>query len=402
MNAPDSSPLFAPFRVGGITLRNRFVVPSMQRGVSEDGKPTPRLADYYRRFAEGGFALVMSEACAIDHASAGQEGRIVRMTPATQEAWRPCIANVRNAGAHMMIQLYHHGGMRKDGGANGDSAAPTISPSGLATGSQPGGRAATAAELEDLKQSYARSAVLAREAGAAGVELHAGHGFLLDQFLWAETNHRQDGYGGPDMADRVRFPAEVVAAVRAATGDDFVISLRFSQWKQLDYTAKVVAAPGELEVMLRGLRGAGVDMFHVSTRSFSKPEWPGSDRALAGWTKALTDAPVLTVGSVGASGDLQSLYLESEAREEAPESVTAASLVELMRRFDLGEFDLVAVGRASIGDPDWVNKVAAGHFSDIKLFRREDLLNIIASFNPQARRAQQEAARAAGSVPPAP
>ncbi|KMS61910.1 12-oxophytodienoate reductase [Sphingobium baderi LL03] len=382
--------MFSPFRVGGISLRNRFVVPSMQRGVSEDGCPPPLLADYYRRFAEGGFALVMSEACAIDHPSAGQEGRIVRMTPATQPAWAPCIAKVRDAGAHMMIQLYHHGGMRKEGGADGASSAPTISPSGLATASLPGGRAVTLEEMEELKRSYARSAVLAREVGAAGVELHAGHGFLLDQFLWAETNQRQDGYGGPDMADRVKFPAEVVAAVREATGEEFVISLRFSQWKQLDYAAKVVETPTDLEIMLRALRAAGVDMFHVSTRSFNKPEWAGSDRALAGWTKALTDAPVLTVGSIGADRDLQSLYLDHQAGDDREmKSLTTASLDELMRRFNLGEFDLVAVGRASIGDPDWVNKVAAGRFADIKLFQREDLLNIIASFNPQARRAQQ-------------
>lgn len=379
----DLSPLFTPFPLKKVELRNRFVVPAMQRGVCENGCPTRELAEYYGRRAQGGFALIISEACAIDHPSAGQEGKVVRMTPATRDAWRMCVEAVEGAGARMLIQLNHRGGMRKEEDSDGpDTPSAILSPSGLAARGKPGGRAVTAGEMDALKQSYVRSACLAQEVGAAGVEIHGAHGFLLDQFLWKETNLRTDGYGGPDLACRARFPAEVVAAVRAAVGPDFILSFRFSQWKQLDYeTATIVDSPDELRLMLGILRAAGVDMFNVSTRRFEKPEWPGSTRSLAAWTKASTDAAVLAVGGVGGNSDLQSLRKSEGHGDAAPGEIVRTSLAELTRRFALAEFDLAAVGRASIGDPNWARKVRSGRFDDIRLFEREHLLSIIDAVN---------------------
>src|SRR5581483_2139149 len=100
------------------------------------------------------------------------------------------------------------------------------------------------------------------------------------------------------------FPTEVVAAIRAACGPDFIISLRFSQWKEANYDAQVVRNPEELRLMLDAFRAAGADLFHASMRRFWLPEWEGSDLSLAGWTKSLTDAPVITVGSVGLDVDV--------------------------------------------------------------------------------------------------
>ena len=125
------------------------------------------------------------------------------------------------------------------------------------------------------------------------MEVHACHGYLLDQFLWADTNRRTDGYGGDSILARVRFPAEVVAAVREAVGPDFPISFRLSQWKEINFDAKIVRTPEEFQTMLGVLRGAGVDLFHVSTRRFWRPEWPGSDLGLAGWAKKLGRLPVI-------------------------------------------------------------------------------------------------------------
>jgi 2,4-dienoyl-CoA reductase-like NADH-dependent reductase (Old Yellow Enzyme family) len=161
----------------------------------------------------------------------------------------------------------------------------------------------------------------------------------------------------------------VVAAIRAACGPDFNISLRFSQWKEANYEARIVRDPAELQVMLADLRAAGVDVFHVSTRRFWLPEWEGSDLGLAGWAKSLAKAPVITVGSVGLDVDvMDSLLLAKEPKPTVEESVS-----ELVRRFENGEFDLVSVGRSVIGDPDWVAKVRDGRFGDIRPFRRADL-----------------------------
>ena len=96
-------------------------------------------------------------------------------------------------------------------------------------------------ELGAVAELLARAARTARELGFDAIELHGAHGYLLDQFLWERTNLRTDGYGG-SLAERTRFPAEVVAAVRAAVGPDFPIIFRFSQWKQTDYAASMIDA----------------------------------------------------------------------------------------------------------------------------------------------------------------
>jgi 2,4-dienoyl-CoA reductase-like NADH-dependent reductase (Old Yellow Enzyme family) len=235
----------------------------------------------------------------------------------------------------------------------------------------------TAQEMEEIKLAYVQAAVIAKGLGADGVEVHGAHGYLLDQFLWAETNRRTDGYGGYAIADRVRFPAEVVAAIRQAVGPYFPISFRFSQWKEIDFEAKIVNSPEELSVMLAALRDAGVDLFNASARRFQRPEWPDSDLGLAGWTKALTGAPVIAVGSVGLTTDLASeLWQGAETEPE-----TAVSLGLLLERFAREEFDLVAVGRAHLADPSWVTKVRDGRYEEIVAYHPKLLLEIAESWN---------------------
>jgi len=199
------------------------------------------------------------------------------------------------------------------------------------------------------------------------VELHSAHGFLLDQFLWPGTNVRTDRYGGPGITDRATFVAEVAAAVREATGPDFVISVRISQWKESDYDARIVEEPGQLGQLVRMLRAAGADLFHVSTRRFWTPEWDGSDLGLAGWVKSFTDAPVIAVGSVGLDIDVMASLSGQEARPTG-----ASRIDELARRFRRGDFDLVSVGRSQIGDPEWVAKMTHKRISEIRGFRAND------------------------------
>jgi 2,4-dienoyl-CoA reductase-like NADH-dependent reductase (Old Yellow Enzyme family) len=267
----------------------------------------------------------------------------------------------------MLLQLWHEGALRDD--RDGWS----LSPSGIAYPGLRRGRPATLAELAELKEAYVRSALLARKAGAVGIEVHCAHGYLLDQFLWAHTNLREDGYGGERIADRVRFPAVIVAAIRAVCGDAFLISVRFSQWKEHDYSARVAQTPGELTDMAAILRAAGADMLHASTRRFWTPAWPDIDgRSLAGWTKAVGGLPTITVGSVGLNKDvMESFTTEGEASTTAP-----ASMAKLAALFSRGEFDLVSVGRSLIGDPDWVRKVASGDYGAIRPFAKQDISSV--------------------------
>lgn len=356
-----TSPLFTPFTLNTLTLPNRWVMPAMQRFLCEQGRPSAGLAAYYRRRAEGGVALVIGEAAAVDHRSATIQPAAARIDGATRDAWAHCVDQVREGGGTMLLQLWHEGAMRTDGQA--------LSPSGLAHPGRESGRAATLQELEEIRAGYVRSALIAQDVGAAGVEVHAAHGYFLDQFLWHGTNLRDDGYGGPNAAQRARFPAEIVADIRAACGPEFVITLRFSQWKEADYTARVAPTPDDLATLVGVLRDAGVDALHCSNRRFWESEWEGDRRNLAGWSKAASGLPTITVGSVGLDTDLMTTFAE----ETDPGARVAEAIEDLETRLRAGEFDLVAVGRALIGDPDFVRKVEQRDYRAIRTFTRADL-----------------------------
>ena len=364
----DLSPLYTPFKLKNVTLRNRFVMPAMQRRMCRHGEPSQELIDYYRRRVIGGVSVVITEACAVDHISATQNPAYAWISARTLDAWRRCADTVRDAGGHFFIQLWHEGSVRAVGGDGPLAHHPTLSPSGLISPGRPNGRAATTAELHDIKAGFVRSATVAQAAGATGVEVHACHGYLLDQFLWHGTNLRDDGYGGPDLAARMRLPREIVAEIRAAVGADFIVGFRFSQWKEAEYDARIVETPAELELLADTMAEAGADYLHVSTRRFSMPEWPGSNRGLAGWTKSLTRLPVIACGSVGLDTDVMDNFRLREAQQTGE-----AGLRELITRFNNAEFDLISVGRANIGDPDWVTKVRDGRFDEIRTFTRADI-----------------------------
>ena len=230
----------------------------------------------------------------------------------------------------------------------------------------------TARDLAEIKEVYAADAVAARDMGFDGVEIHGAHGYFLDQFFWEDINRRTDAYGG-DLKRRAAYPCEVVQAVRAAVGPDFPISFRISQWKTRAYDAKNFRDPDELKIVLDMLRAAGVDIFHASTRRFWTPEFAGSDMGFAGWVRKLSGMPVITVGSVGLDTDIMGSLTGNDAG-----STGAGGLRELLRRFEAGEFDLVAVGRACLGDPNWVRKVRDGRFDALQPFSKDHLAFVTA------------------------
>lgn len=225
------------------------------------------------------------------------------------------------------------------------------------------------ADIRDVIEAFAQAARDAKAIGMDGVEIHGAHGYLIDQFFWAASNQRSDEYGG-DLAGRSRFAIELVQAVRAAVGPDFPIILRFSQWKQQDYSARLVDNAEALGEFLRPLADAGVDIFHCSTRRFWEPEFEGSGLNLAGWTRLLTGKPTITVGSVGLDGEFLQFMVDTDKVAQP------ASLEKLLQRLDDQEFDLVAVGRALLVDAQWAAKVREGREQDILPFSREALTSL--------------------------
>ncbi|MCB1172500.1 MAG: NADH:flavin oxidoreductase [Leptospiraceae bacterium] len=366
MTNPAAS-LFQPFESANLQLKNRILMAPMTRNFCPGGVPGPASVEYYRKRAAGGVGLLITEGTIINHpAASGYPDVPWFYGPDALQGWRAVVDAVHQAGSKIFPQLWHVGSVREPG-LEPNPEVKGYGPSAVLhpvkkEGTVP--HAMSQADIDAVVAAYAQAAKDAMQLGFDGIEIHGAHGYLIDQFFWEASNQRTDNYGG-SLANRVRFAQEIIQAVRAATGPDFPIMLRFSQWKMGAYTAKLVNSPTELEAFLQPLTEAGVDLFHCSTRRFYQSEFEGSDLNLAGWTRKISGKPCVTVGSVGLKGE----FLRAFMGKSAP----AESLDELLRRLDANEFDLVAVGRALISDPDWAHKVEQDRFADIKGFDSEDL-----------------------------
>ncbi|GGW13330.1 oxidoreductase [Streptomyces capoamus] len=351
--------LLRPFSLGGLALPNRVVMAPMTREFSPGGVPGDDVAQYYARRAAAGVGLIITEGTYVGHDSAGNSARVPHFYgDEALGGWSAVAEAVHQAGGRIMPQLWHVG-MDRTVGNPPVPDAPRIGPSGVALDGTKLGREMTQADIDNVVAAYASAATAAEALGFDGVEIHGGHGYLIDQFLWPHTNRRTDAYGA-DVAGRTRFAAEVVAACREAVSGDFPISFRFSQWKVNHYQARIAETPQELETMLGLLADAGTDAFHCSTRRFNLPEFEGSDLNLAGWAKKLSGKPAVTVGSVGLSNEFLQVFQGEQA--------TVTGIGELLDRMERDEFDLVAVGRPLLGDPEWLEKVLAGRVDELTPF----------------------------------
>ena len=359
--------LFSPFTLNGLEIPNRVVMAPMTRSQSPQGRPHEEVAAYYRRRAEGGVGLIITEGTTIDHPSASMDPNIPDFhTPESLGGWKRVAAEVHDAGGLIMPQLWHTGSMRRDGtGLNPE--ASTLSPSGLKYPGKEVGAAMTKQDVTDIADAFAKGTEAAREAGFDGVQFHGAHGYLIDTFFWEGTNIRDDEYGGA-LEERTAFAVEIIEKARAAVGPDFPLIIRVSQWKQQDFEHKMATDPDKLQAFLQPMVEAGIDCFDCSTRRFWEPEFDGSDLNFAGWAKKLTGLPSITVGSVGLSGEFVSGM--------AGESSEAAPIDALIERLDRGEFDLVGVGRALLTDPNWVTKIRDSRFDELMTFERDHMMSL--------------------------
>ncbi len=357
--------LFKPFALPGLQLANRLVMAPMTRRMSPGGVPGPEVAAYYRRRVIGGVGLIITEGTGIDDPAALAERNVPAFHGAALEGWRHVAAEVHAAGGRIFPQLWHVGGARRPEMTDTPDV-PAVSPSGLFGPDAPNGEVLTPARITSIVRAYGDAASQARDLGFDGIELHFAHGYLVDQFLWGPTNRRDDRWG----RQRWLIARDIVAECRARTAPDFPICLRFSQWKQQNYEARLFETPADLAAFLGPMTDAGVDLFHCSTRRFWDPEFAGDSRNLAGWTRALSGKPVITVGSVGLDAD----FLVTRVGDDPTLDPARLDLLERMLATD--EVDLVAVGRALIGDAQWGLKVREGRFEAVTPFSRQALAGL--------------------------
>ena len=338
-------PMFQPYVLGGLELRNRVVVSAMDMYSSTDGLPGDFHLVHLGSKALGGAGLVMTEMVCVS-----PEGRI---TPgctglyddAQTQAWQRITAFVHEqTGARIGVQLGHSG--RKgstrlmwDGiddplpEGNWPIAAP--SPLPYKEGSQTP-RELTRAELDAIREDFAASARRAREAGFDLLELHCAHGYLLSSFISPLTNHRTDHYGG-SLDDRLRFPLEVLAAVKEEWSGPLSVRLSATDWHPDGLT------PEESLQVARAFAAAGVDAVDISTGQVVSDEQPAygrsfqtpyADRIRHDLAADFPHVTVIAVGAISSYDDVNSIILAGRA-------------------------DLCALGRTHLYDPQWTLHAAA-------------------------------------------
>lgn len=362
--------LFQPFRLGALELPSRVVMAPMTRSFSPGGVPNAKVVEYYRRRAVAGVGLIITEGTTVGHRAANGYPNVPRFYGEDALAgWQQVVEAVHAAGGKIVPQLWHVGNVRKLG-TEPDASVPGYGPSEKLKDGQVVVHGMSQEDIREVIAAFAQAAKDAQAIGMDGVEIHGAHGYLIDQFFWEGSNQRSDEYGG-DLAQRSRFAIELIQAVRAAVGPDYPIIFRYSQWKQQDYSARLVQTAEALGEFLKPLAEAGVDIFHCSTRRFWEPEFDGSELNLAGWTRQLTGKPTITVGSVGLDGEFLQFMVNTDKVAQP------AKLEGLLERLNKQEFDLVAVGRALLVDPDWALKVREGREQDILPFSREALMSLV-------------------------
>lgn len=313
----------SPGRIGSLALANRIVMPPMQRyeGTAE-GFATDYHVRHYARRARGGVGLVILESTAVS-----PEGRLMAddigiFSDAHARAIAAVAEAVGSEGVPALVQLSHGGRKSRpqDGG-------PLLAPSAVAYDERYGvPRAMTEAEIGKMVDDFARAAERAVNAGFAGVELHAAHGYLLHQFLSPLSNLRSDAYGG-DEDRRTAVPALVIQAVRKALGPEPVVMLRISA----SDNAPGGLAPDTAARAVARLAPLGLDAVHVSSGGLvpsaaQYPE-PPDQLAYAARLRSGLSVPVIAVGGV--------------------RSLAAASAI-----IEAGKADFVAIGRPLLIYPD--------------------------------------------------
>ena len=365
----NTDSLFRPFSLKTLNIKNRIVMAPMTRSFSPGGVPTADVASYYAKRAAGEVGLILSEGTVINRPSSSADPNIPHFYGAEALAgWENVIKSVHQAGGKMGPQIWHQGIM--DNHTSGWlPSAPFEGPSSLNKPGFENGVPMTDAAIADTIAAFGQAAADAKALGFDTVEIHGAHQYLIDQFFWDGTNNRTDIYGGKTLAERTRFGVEVIKEVRKRVGEDFALIIRLSQFKPAAYDFKLAQNEQEMEQWLTPLAEAGIDIFHCSQRRFWEPEFEGSDLNFAGWAKKVTGKATISVGSVGLDGDFFGAF--------AGQSSQPSSLDELVRRMDRGDFDLVAVGRPLLADPNWVEKIKNNLTEELKGFSKEALMELV-------------------------
>lgn len=336
--------LFQPGRIGKLEIKNRIVKsPQSTALANSDGTVSQRTVDHYKRLAEGGIGLVLLEYSFIDDIASKAIHNQLGVSRREHIAGLGWIADeVRAAGAKVGLQIAH-GGRQKLLATAPIKSASNVSWDVIEAQYGVIPEPMTLAEIKTVVSDFGDAALRVVKARFDLVEVHAGHGYLITNFLSPHINTRTDEYGG-SFTNRARLLLDIVADVRSKIPADFPLSVRLSV---TDYEEDGIVIEETVE-LCRLLEGLGVDVIHASGGHHAGMDYEVSPwympRALHqwGWDKirAAISIPVIGSGSI-----------------VSPE--VAAKIV------GSGSADFVSLGRAMLADPDWACKTQAGQQADI-------------------------------------
>lgn len=331
--------LFSRGKIGNLELKSRIVMPPMGTSMAcANGEASDRIIRYYEERAKAGCALICTEVTCVDEdTGAGGWYQLHATSMKHAQSLKKLADAVHRHDTKIFLQLHHPG---REISAAMQPAGEIVAPSAIpcpVTQEMP--RAMETKEVEAMVQKFVRGATIAKAAGMDGVELHAAHGYLINQFLSPMTNKRTDKYGG-DFVNRMRFIAEIIIGIRFACGPQFPVSVRFSadefQEGGIDLNEGVRIA--------RYLESLGVVSLNISCGTYAtgntivEPYFrkPGWKKHLAATIKQNVKIPIIAVNTI-----------------KHPE--TAEQMLEE------GVCDFVALGRAQLADPQWAKKAKEGN-----------------------------------------
>ena len=393
--------LLSPMKIGSMTVKNRTVMTAAEFSLGQtNGKPTERLMDYYEERAKGGVGMIIPGICRVNDMGGASTFTQLAMSHDYHIApMHEFAERLHRHGAKLCIQLHHPG---RQGMASAINSLPLVIPvserfpgvmdqvfkcTPLLLGMEAKGicfsvqapskvelakhgatrmHAMSKKEIRDLIEDFIAAAVRCRKAGVDCVELHAGHGYIIQQFLSPHTNRRTDEYGG-SFEGRMRFITEIIEGIRTQCGRDYPLTVRLTADEMYDR----VGRPGvgyDLETgkrIAKRLEELGVDAINVTSACYDAYNYwleptsfePGWRRYLAREIKSVVSIPVIAANVI-----------------RTPEQAE--------RQLEEGDQDFVASARAFICDPHWVEKTASGHPEDIR--RCIGCLNCIRSFMTNA------------------
>jgi len=327
--------LFAPLDLGFTTLKNRVLMGSMHTGLEERPDGTERLAAFYAERARHGVALIVTGGVAPAPSGVGMEGGAVLNDASQLAHHRPITEAVHKEGGKIALQILHTGRY---------SYQPRpVAPSALqAPINRFAPHALTHDEILVLIDDFAQCALLAREAGYDGVEVMGSEGYLINEFLAARTNQRDDQWGG-DWARRMRFAVEVVRAVRERVGAEFIIIYRLSMLDlvegggNFDETVELAQA---IEAAGATIINTGIGWHEARIPTIATPVPRGAFTWVTRKLKGKVNVPLITTNRIN----------DPQVADE------------ILAR---GDADMVSMARPFLADPELLSKAQSGRADEI-------------------------------------